>query len=123
MILVVEDEADVREELVEMLQLRRFDVRGAARVADGLDRVRDATFPITLLTDLRLREGSGLDLIREIKSDAALCQKVERSILMTGHIDLTEQVHRDIARHDIPLLFKPVDFEQLLPLLKQHAVN
>ena len=119
MILVVEDEADVREELVEMLQLRGFDVRGAGRGAEAVELVRHAKRPLTLLTDLRLREGSGLDLIRAIKSDSILQSKVVRSVLMTGHIDLTEKVQREIARQDIPLLFKPVDFERLLPLLKQ----
>ena len=122
MILVVEDEADVREELVEMLELRRFAVCGAASVADGIARVRDASVPLTLLTDLRLREGSGLDLIREIRSDSELQPKVVRSIMMTGHIDLTEQVQREIIKQDIPLLFKPVDFDVLLPLLAQDAV-
>ncbi|MEL7728040.1 response regulator [Citromicrobium bathyomarinum] len=123
MILVVEDEADVREELVEMLELRRFAVRGAASVADGIDCVRERAFPLTLLTDLRLREGSGLDLIRAIRSDSGLSAKVVRSIMMTGHIDLTEQVQREIAKQDVPLLFKPVDFDVLLPLLAQDAVH
>jgi len=123
MILVVEDEADVREELVEMLELRRFAVRGAASVADGIDCVRERAFPLTLLTDLRLREGSGLDLIRAIRSDSGLSAKVVRSIMMTGHIDLTEQVQREIAKQDVPLLFKPVDFDVLLPLLAQDAMR
>ncbi|GAB5350153.1 hypothetical protein TMRO357_02012 [Alteriqipengyuania sp. 357] len=123
MILVVEDEADVREELVEMLELRGFDVCGAATVADGLDTVRNASLPLTVLTDLRLGEGSGLNLLREIRSDVELRPKVVRSILMTGHIDLTEQVQREIAKQNIPLLFKPVDVDVLLPLLNQDTVT
>ena len=122
MILVVEDEADVREELVEMLDLRGFAVCGAPSVADGLDRARAATEPLTLLTDLRLREGSGLDLIRAIRADCALSHKVVRSILMTGHIDLTEQMQREIEKQELPILFKPVDFGLLIPLLAQDAV-
>ena len=105
-----------------MLELRRFAVRGAASVAAGLAKVRDMPPPLTLLTDLRLREGSGLDLIREIRSDPALQPKVVRSILMTGHIDLTEQVQREIEKQDLPILFKPVDFQVLMPMLAQDAL-
>mgnify|MGYP004462833657 CR=1 FL=1 len=123
MILVVEDESDVREELVEMLELRGFAVCGAASVADGIERVRHASEPLILLTDLRLREGSGLTLVREIDADPALRAKVLRKILMTGHIDLTDQCKRDIVKYDIPLLFKPLDFKILLPLLAQEAVS
>ncbi len=122
MILVVEDEADVREELVEMLELRRFAVCGAGSVACGLQKVREASEPLVLLTDLRLREGSGLDLIRALRSDPELQSKVTRSILMTGHIDLTEQVQYEIAKQDLPILFKPVDFNVLLPMLAQDAL-
>ncbi len=122
MILVVEDEADVREELVEMLELRRFAVRGEASVASALDWLRNATGQLTLLTDLRLREGSGLDLVRAIRSDTALQAKVSRTILMTGHIDLTEQMEREIERHDLRILFKPVELALLLPLLAEDAV-
>ena len=121
MILVVEDEAEVREELVEMLELRRFAVRGADSVRSGIGAVRDASQPVTLLTDLRLREGSGLDLIRQIKEDPALRPKVARSILMTGHTDLTEQIHHDLDRKTIPILFKPIDFDLLMPLLTEDA--
>ena len=121
MILVVEDEANVREELVEMLELHRFEVCDAANVARGLDKVREASTPVVLLTDLRLGEGSGLDLIREIRADPQLRPKVVRSILMTGHIDLTEQVQREIAKQGVPIMFKPVDFKRLMPMLAQEA--
>lgn len=123
MILVVEDEADVREELVEMLELRRFDVCGADSVASGLQRVRDASQQLILLSDLRLHEGSGLDLIRAIRSDPILQPKVTRSILMTGHIDLTDHVRHEIAKQNLPILFKPVDFQVLMPLLSQDALT
>ncbi|MAY79053.1 MAG: response regulator [Pseudomonadota bacterium] len=123
MILVVEDEADVREELVEMLELRRFAVSGADSVASGMEQIRAASSSLILLTDLRLGDGSGLDLIRQITADPALEAKISRSILMTGHIDLTEQIHLEIGKQDIPILFKPVDSGLLLPLLTQDALT
>ena len=123
MILVVEDEADVREELVEMLELRRFAVHGASSLASAIETVRQASGPLTLLTDLRLREGSGLDLIRAIRSDPDLKRKVNNVILMTGHIDLTEQMEHEIAKQDLHILFKPVDIDMLLSLLVQDRLG
>lgn len=117
MILVVEDELEVREELVETLELRQFEVREADGVAAAMDIVRDHAGTMSLLTDLRLGDGSGLDLVRAIRSDSELSSRVTPIILMTGHTDLTEQVELEIARQDLRMLFKPVDLASLLPLL------
>ena len=123
MILVVEDENDVREELVEMLQLRQFDVCSAHSVATAIDAVRSIPGQITLLSDLRLGDGSGMDLIRIIRSEHALSARVAPIILMTGHTDITEQIDRAIAAEGLHMLFKPLDLAQLLPFLEQENVH
>ncbi len=119
MILVVEDETDVREELVEMLELRSFAVSGAACVALALESLKQGSSHVTLLTDLRLRDGSGLDLVRAIRADPDLRAKVNTIILMTGHTDLTEQIEHETKKKDLHVLFKPVDLDLLLSLLTQ----
>lgn len=119
MILVVEDETDVREELVEMLELRHFEVRSADSVASAMDAVRSIAGRITLLSDLRLGDGSGMDLIRLIRSDAALSARVAPIILMTGHTDITEHIEQAIAAEGLSILFKPVDLKKLIPLLNE----
>jgi len=48
---------------------------------------------------------------------------VVRSILMTGHIDMTDQVKHEIEKRHLPILFKPVDFKVLMPLLSLDAVT
>lgn len=106
-----------------MLELRRFAVHGASSLASAIETVRQASGPLTLLTDLRLREGSGLDLIRAIRSDPDLKRKVNNVILMTGHIDLTEQMEHEIAKQDLHILFKPVDIDMLLSLLVQDRLG
>ena len=123
MILVVEDETDVREELVEMLQLRHYEVRSACSVATAMAAVRSICGNITLLSDLRLGDGSGMDLIRMIRSDPALSIRVAPIILMTGHTDITEQIELAIAAEGLQIMFKPVDLAKLLPLLgKEHGL-
>lgn len=102
-----------------MLELRSFAVSGAACVALALESLKQGSSHVTLLTDLRLRDGSGLDLVRAIRADPDLRAKVNTIILMTGHTDLTEQIEHETRKKDLHVLFKPVDIEFLLSLLTQ----
>lgn len=117
-VLVVEDEQELRDELLELLAMRGFGVLGASSVEEALHLLRRPPGPITLLSDLRLSGGSGLDLVRRIAADAELGANVVRTLLMTGHTDLTEQVERELARYGVAMLFKPVQTVRLLSLLK-----
>ncbi|GGB74557.1 response regulator [Blastomonas aquatica] len=123
MILVVEDETDVREELVEMLELRGFEVRSAYSVATAMEAVRSIPGNMTLLSDLRLGDGSGMDLIRMIRSDHELSTRVAPIILMTGHTDITEHIEQAIAAEGLQIMFKPVDLTKLLPLLCKEQLH
>jgi len=64
-ILVVEDEAYVRDSLAEMLRARGYDVDAAASVDAALEAL--ARTPVdVVLTDLKMPGAGGLDLIRRI---------------------------------------------------------
>lgn len=100
-----------------MLELRGFNVRSACSVATAMEAVRSINGNITLLSDLRLGDGSGMDLIRMIRSDQALSVRVAPIILMTGHTDITEHIEHAIASEGLQIMFKPIDFGKLMPLL------
>jgi DNA-binding NtrC family response regulator len=66
-VLVVEDEAYVRDSLGELLRARGFDVHLAATVEEALGCLGSA--PVDLvLTDLRMPGADGLELIRRLQS-------------------------------------------------------
>jgi DNA-binding NtrC family response regulator len=66
-VLVVEDEAYVRESLGELLRARGFDIHLAATVAEALECLGRA--PVDLvLTDLRMPGADGLELIRRLQA-------------------------------------------------------
>ena len=117
-ILLVEDEPAVREELCEFLELQGFEVRAAGDVRSAVDVLREGWFPCALLTDFRLPDGSGLDLIRTIRRDLDLRAEVEPALLMTGHTDLTEQARLALAQEQVAMLTKPLDPTALLPMLR-----
>jgi DNA-binding response OmpR family regulator len=64
-VLVVEDEAAVRDPLAKFLELHGFDVRSTATADGALDIVAQQR-PDAAIIDLRLPEGSGRDVILSI---------------------------------------------------------
>jgi two-component system response regulator AtoC len=79
-VLVVEDEAYVRESLVEILRARRFDASPAASVEEALASL--ARTPVdVVLSDLRMPGADGLDLVRRMQTSAADVPVV----ILTGH--------------------------------------
>lgn len=117
-ILVVEDERELRDELVELIELRGFDVLGAADAASAEATLRQSEGPWIMLTDLKLPDSSGMELIRLIRADATLSARVQRMTIMTGHTELTEQVERDLSVNMVDMLLKPIKTAALLARLK-----
>src|SRR5512143_2470103 len=70
-ILVVEDEADLRQVLAYNLGQAGHEVLAAERGAVGLGLARER-HPDLVLLDLMLPDVSGLEICRSLKSDAAL---------------------------------------------------
>jgi two-component system phosphate regulon response regulator PhoB len=70
-LLVIEDEADIRQILGYNLRLEGHEVLLAERGASGLDLAREQR-PDLVLLDLMLPDVSGLEICRHLKSDASL---------------------------------------------------
>jgi signal transduction histidine kinase len=66
-VLVIDDEADVREALADMLREHRHDVTLAGDGAEGLECFRNATFDI-VLTDLAMPGISGWQVAQAVKA-------------------------------------------------------
>ena len=68
-ILLIEDEPDIRKTLVYNIAREGYDVTTASSLSEGKQHIDLASFSLIIL-DLMLPDGSGLDLCRDIKSDA-----------------------------------------------------
>jgi len=79
-VLVVEDEAYVRDSLVEILRARGFDVSAAASVDEALERLARAPVD-AVLSDLKMPKQDGLELVRRMQ---ALSPDVP-VLILTGH--------------------------------------
>ena len=68
-VIVAEDEALIRLDLVELLTEEGYEVVGqAGSVADGLAQVARLQ-PDVVVTDVRLPDGSGLDVVRTLRKE------------------------------------------------------
>jgi len=79
-VLVVDDEASIRELLTRTLALTEYDVEAVADGRTGLDRLRLGPYDL-LIADLRMPSMDGLTLIRE----ARRLQPTLKVIIITGY--------------------------------------
>jgi DNA-binding NtrC family response regulator len=115
-ILLVEDKAELREMLATALGRMEYEVTPAATLAEALTALRRQRFS-AVLTDLRLPQGTGMDVLRAaLEADAAT-----PVVLMTAYGGVAEAVAamRDGAYDFIQ---KPIDLDHLRHLLG-HAIE
>ena len=86
-VLVVEDEAYVRDSLVQILRARRFEASAAGSVADALAHLGRAPVD-AVLSDLRMPGADGLELVRRMQAVAPDVPVV----ILTGHGNVTSAV-------------------------------
>ena len=111
-ILVVEDDADMRQMLEEELPVSGFDVAGAASAAEALARLEERRFDV-VVTDQVMPGLRGSDLLVEIRAR----QPELPVIIMTafGSVDAAVEAMKGGAFH---YLTKPFRIEQLLDTIR-----
>jgi DNA-binding NtrC family response regulator len=115
-ILIVDDEANIRSALAKILTKSGHAVKSASSAQEALALMQSNSFDV-MLTDLRMPDEDGLELLREIKKrDPSI-----EVIVMTayGTIETAVQAMREGAYDYIE---KPIDVERL-PLLLARAVE
>jgi GAF domain-containing protein/ActR/RegA family two-component response regulator len=114
-ILLVEDEADVRELTREILEMAGYTVLEAARGDEALRLYRDSARPIDLLlTDVVMPHMSGPELARRIRE----LRPRTKVVYMSGYTD-DALGHHGVLDPDIILLPKPFTPESLMQHLRR----
>lgn len=110
-IIVVEDETDLRDDLVEYLDRCGFDVQGAASGVE-LDRLLDGNAADVIVLDINLPDEDGFSVARRVRatSQAAIIMLTARSGLIDRVIGL--ELGADVY------LVKPVDFREIEAQIK-----
>ena len=110
-ILVVDDSADLRENLVECLELAGYRTSSAADAAQALVALARDPLPHLVLIDQAMPGLSGLELAGRIRAEPR--QVGQRLVLATGHHDPGGALPVDAV------LGKPFGVEELTRLLSR----
>jgi len=113
-ILVVDDEPEIRAVLVEYLQGKGFEARGADGGVEALRQIPDF-YPHVVLLDIAMPRMTGVEALRRIK---ALPQ--ETCVVMVSGIEDMETAKQTLALGAADYVTKPVDFQYLDSVLEVH---
>jgi two-component system response regulator MprA len=104
-ILIVEDDADVREGLAEAMADSGAEVVVAADGVDALARLRSGPAPSVILLDLRLPRLGGEDFLRQMRADP----RFEHVPVIT----MTAGAGKAEGSEIVARLHKPIDLDDL----------
>ena len=113
-ILIVDDEAEIRESLGEILKEDGYTVTSTATASEALVLLRDASYDVLLL-DIWLPDRDGLDVLTEIRSLAI--ESTPEVIIISGHGTIETAV-RATKLGAFDFLEKPLSIDRTLILLK-----
>jgi len=115
-ILVIEDDTEIREALVELLQLEGYKVQGVKNGQEGIAYLQHSSSPSLILLDLKMPVMNGWQFREAQMKDPSLA-KIPVIILSADH-EISEQA---MATGVKDVLKKPVDLEHLLAVIKQYC--
>src|SRR5580700_6948241 len=107
-ILIIDDEAEIRESLETLLQLEGYTVVVAATAREGLAQIGERSFDVVML-DLALPDKNGMDVLGEIR----LAHPQQAVIMITAY-GTVETAVRALPSGDNNFIQKPWDSEKML---------
>ena len=114
-LLIVDDDAPLRNRLARALEKRNFIPEVAASVAEGIDRASQRP-PAYAIVDLRLEDGNGLEIVkalREVRVDV-------RIVMLTGYGNIATAVEA-VKAGAVDYLPKPADADAITAALLETA--
>ena len=114
-ILVIEDEAPLRANLLRFARLEGHEAIEAADGAEGLKAARDH-LPDLIFCDIMMPQMSGIDVLAQLQKEAALAQIPFIFISASAETERLEEARRLGASGYVT---KPFNFAQLQGVLNQ----
>ena len=106
-LLIVDDDNPFRERLARAMEKKGFKVSQAEGVKKGLDAVKNNK-PAFAVVDLRLGDGNGLEVVKEIQNS----NSNSRVVMLTGYGNIPTAVAA-IKQGAIDYLAKPADADDV----------
>lgn len=116
-VLIVEDEAAVRDFFSRALQLSGFTVAEASTGEAALRMIRGGLKPDAVLLDLAMPGMGGFGFLVELQSDPR--HRAIPVAIVTGHIVIPDEVRATATGLGVGIYHKPVTLEELLQLTNE----
>ena len=116
-LLIVDDDRPFRERLAKALERRGFVVTAVEKVSEGIAIAKLET-PNYAVLDLRLHDGSGLDVVPAIREADAN----SRIVILTGYGNIATAVAA-VKAGAVDYLAKPADADQVAAALLTQGVD
>ena len=113
-ILIVEDDADLRDMMAQLLTLEGFKTETVANGRDALEYLQKGDPPDLILLDLMMPVMDGWEFRRRQREDPAFA---DVPVVVLSALDQTRAA--DLG--GTAFLKKPLDFDRLLELVRQHC--
>ncbi|MBI4387693.1 MAG: sigma-54-dependent Fis family transcriptional regulator, partial [Candidatus Omnitrophica bacterium] len=112
-ILIVEDDALVRESLSEVLNGEGCEVDAAASVAESLQKLTERKFDLALV-DLRLSSTSGIEVLKKCKAD-----HMDTDVIMMTGFATVETAVEAMRMGATDYLTKPINDDEIRMLIRR----
>jgi CheY-like chemotaxis protein len=118
-ILVVDDEKDVREGIAGLLELEDFTVLQACSGNEAIKLIESNKDIRIILSDVRMPNGDGIAILDYLQTQPK--ESAPKIILISGQTDLNRT--DAIAKGALELFVKPPNIDQLLNFIKLNVKN
>src|SRR5690349_11355388 len=116
-ILIIDDEAAIRESLETLLEFEGYGVQSAETAAEGLARLSEKNFDLVLL-DFALPDRNGLEVLTEIRARAP-----QQAVIMITAYGTLDNAVRAMQKGATNFIQKPWDNEKLLADVRAAVVR
>ena len=106
-LLILDDDDPLRGRLSRAMEKKGFEVKEAKTVAEGLNIAKNTPTAFAVI-DLRLEDGNGLDVVKEMSKN----NKESRIVMLTGYGNLPTAVAA-VKVGAIDYIAKPVDADDI----------
>jgi CheY-like chemotaxis protein len=115
-VLIVEDDADIRDALLSILRDEGYDVRGASNGQEALDQLRAGHLPSVILLDLMMPVMNGWQFRAEQRTDPRLA-----TIPVVVISADTQARQRAESLDAVAYIKKPIELEAVLALVERYV--
>jgi CheY-like chemotaxis protein len=115
-VLVVDDDADIRDSIGDILELRGYQVVRAANGREALERLRSGPLPCVILLDLMMPVLNGWEFRAQQTSDQKLA---EVPVVVISGDGSTDQKAASIGVQEY--LRKPLELSAILDVVRRHC--